>query len=115
MARQQSKAQKKTVARVMHEYKHGELKAGGRGPKVANPKQAIAIALREAGASNRQGKTKNRTSLARTTSKERRGDTAKARAKGGRSKAELMAQARRRGIAGRSRMSKADLERALAP
>jgi hypothetical protein len=46
----QSRAQKETVGRVMHEFKHGELKRGRSG-KVRNPKQAIAIALREAGAS----------------------------------------------------------------
>jgi hypothetical protein len=34
----------------MHEFKHGELKIS-RGRKVRNPKQAIAIGLREAGAS----------------------------------------------------------------
>ena len=34
------------VQKVMHEYKHGELKSGGR-KKVKNPKQAIAIALSE--------------------------------------------------------------------
>jgi hypothetical protein len=31
----------------MHEYKHGQLKSGGK-RKVKNPKQAIAIALSEA-------------------------------------------------------------------
>jgi hypothetical protein len=35
------------VKKVMHEYKEGELKSGGR-KKVTNPKQAIAIALSEA-------------------------------------------------------------------
>ena len=43
----QSTAQKKTVGRVMHEFKHGELKSGGK-KKVTNRKQAIAIALSEA-------------------------------------------------------------------
>jgi hypothetical protein len=38
---------RKTVKKVMHEYKHGELKSGGR-KTVKNPKQAIAIALSEA-------------------------------------------------------------------
>lgn len=48
MARQSS-GQKKTVKRVMHEYKHGELKAGrGRRGKVKSRKQAIAIGLSEA-------------------------------------------------------------------
>lgn len=31
----------------MHEFKHGELKSGGR-KKVKNPKQAVAIGLSEA-------------------------------------------------------------------
>lgn len=35
------------MQKVMHEYKHGELKSGGR-KKVKNPKQAIAIGLSEA-------------------------------------------------------------------
>ena len=29
----------------MHEFKHGELRIRGTGPRVKNPKQAIAIAL----------------------------------------------------------------------
>jgi len=37
------------VAKVMHEYKRGELKSGaGRHPKVTSRKQAIAIGLSEA-------------------------------------------------------------------
>lgn len=40
---------KSKVERVMHEYKQGELHSGSKkGPKVKNPKQAIAIALSEA-------------------------------------------------------------------
>jgi Family of unknown function (DUF6496) len=38
---------KKKMSKVMHEYKHGELKSGGRG-KVKSRKQAIAIGLSEA-------------------------------------------------------------------
>lgn len=37
----------KKVEKVMHEFKHGVLKSSA-GPKVTNPKQAIAIALSEA-------------------------------------------------------------------
>ena len=38
----------KSVAGVMHEWKHGQLHSGSsRGPIVHNPKQAIAIALSE--------------------------------------------------------------------
>lgn len=125
MARKQSPKQQATVERVMHEFKHGELKMAGDGPKVKNPKQAIAIALREAGASDRQSPRKNAESLRRTKSKERRGATGKARAEAGRgaprgrrasaekTKAQLYAEARRKGIPGRSRMSKGQLQRAL--
>jgi hypothetical protein len=35
------------VEKVMHEYKHGQLKSGGRA-KVKSRKQAVAIALNEA-------------------------------------------------------------------
>ena len=114
----QSKARKDTIERVMHEYKHGELKRG-QGGKVRNPKQAIAIALHEAGASKYESPRKNRENLRRTKSKERRGATGRARAEGrrgsgrGRTKAELYEQARRRNIRGRSRMSKDELARAL--
>lgn len=38
---------KAKVEKVMHEFKHHELKSGG-GRRVTNPKQAIAIALSEA-------------------------------------------------------------------
>jgi hypothetical protein len=43
-----SKAQKK-VGKVMGEYKEGTLHSGKGGPVVKNPKQAVAIALSEAG------------------------------------------------------------------
>ena len=69
MATHQSKAQKETVERVMHEFKHGELKTS-RGRKVKNPRQAIAIALHEAGASKYESKEKNRQNLKRTKARE---------------------------------------------
>jgi hypothetical protein len=73
MAQHESKAQKNTIGRVMHEYKHGELPRG-RG-KVKSRKQAIAIALREAGASKYESPKKNRENLRKTKSKERQGET----------------------------------------
>ena len=74
----ESRAQKSTVGRVMHEYKHGELKSGasGKGGKVKNPRQAIAIALHEAGASKYESKSKNERNLKHTKAKERKGETA---------------------------------------
>jgi len=100
----QSKAQKDTVERVMHEFKEGELETAA-GRKVRNPKQAIAIALSEAGASDQQSPQENKATLAATKARER---------EAGRSKADLLAEARKRDIPGRSRMDKAQLERALA-
>jgi len=45
-----TKSQKK-IGKVMREFKSGELHSGKSGPVVKNPKQAIAIALSEAGKS----------------------------------------------------------------
>ena len=128
----QSKAQKETIERVMHEFKHGELRIRGSGPKVKNPKQAIAIALHEAGATNQESPEENRKTLRRTKAKERKGETARDAAEGPRAKssgrktsagassrdgdktrAELYEEAKRRNIPGRSRMSKDELARAL--
>jgi hypothetical protein len=135
----ESTAQRKTVGRVMHEFKHGELKRG-RGGKVKNRRQAVAIALSEAGASKYQSRSENRRRLARTKTKERRGQTAQQEKEGrmgasrdqrvsgsrrttshtasgrrsqGATRAELYQRARRKGIPGASRMKKAQLERAL--
>ena len=72
-----SRSQRKTAGRVMHEYKHGELKSGraGKGGKVKSRKQAIAIALSEAGASKRKSKTENKRSLSKSKRKEAKGRT----------------------------------------
>lgn len=122
----ESGAQKRTVGRVMHEWKHGELESS-RGGKVKSRRQAIAIALSEAGASNQQTRGQKRRQYARTKSKERRGETAQQQKEGrsavsrpgrprseGPTRAQLYRQAMRRKIPGRSRMSKAELQRALA-
>lgn len=47
MAKYGKKAQQK-MKKVMHEFKHGELKSGGSSKKVKSRKQAIAIGLSEA-------------------------------------------------------------------
>ena len=112
----QSKAQKETAQRVMHEFKHGELETSS-GQKVKDPKQAIAIGLREAGASKYESKKKNRENLQRTKARERRSATGKDRSERQgipkRTRSELYAEAKHRNIPGRSKMSKEELERAL--
>jgi hypothetical protein len=69
--------QRKTTGRVMHEFKHGELKSGpaGKGGKVKSRRQAVAIALKEAGASKYESNKANRKNLAQSERKEARGDT----------------------------------------
>ena len=77
MARKTTPSQRKTAGRVMHEFAHGELKSGpgGKGGKVKSRKQAIAIALKESGASRYESKSENSRNLARSKRKEARGDT----------------------------------------
>ena len=126
MARKQSPKQREIVGRVMHEFKRGELESSS-GRKVKSPRQAIAIALREAEASREETPANNKRNLARTEAKERRAEAGR---KGGRkaapaagprsggagadeSRAALHQEATKRGIPGRSRMTKAQLARAL--
>jgi hypothetical protein len=72
-----SPRQRKTLGRVMHEFAHGELKSGpeGKGGRVKSRRQAIAIALKEAGASKYESKTENKRNLAKSERKEARGET----------------------------------------
>jgi hypothetical protein len=152
---QTSPRQRKTTGRVMHEFKHGELRSGraGKGGKVKSRRQAIAIALKEAGASKYESKRENKGHLVKSERKEARGETyqqeregkshvgargrresnstmggknatkstargkkaarSRARHNGGSTKQTLYKRAKARGIEGRSRMSKRQLENAL--
>jgi hypothetical protein len=69
--------QKRITGRVMHEFKHGELKSGpnGKGGRVKSRRQAIAIALEEAGDSRYESGSRNERNLRRTEAKETRGST----------------------------------------
>ncbi|SFR76236.1 DUF6496 domain-containing protein [Sphingomonas jatrophae] len=101
----QSKAQKDVMERVLHEYKEGELETSA-GRKVKSRKQAIAIGLSEAGASNQQTPAENRKRLKQTKARERADES-------GPTRAQLYEQAKKRDIPGRSKMSKAELAEAL--
>jgi ribosomal protein L21E len=46
----------KKVGKVMREYKSGTLHSGKGGPVVTNRKQAVAIALSEAGMTKKKAK-----------------------------------------------------------
>ena len=50
---------RRKVGKVMHEYKHGELKSGRSGRKVKSRRQAIAIAMSESGQSRKRPKRKS--------------------------------------------------------
>ena len=100
-----TEAQKRTIARVMHEFKEGELERGD-GEPVTDRRQAVAIALREAGASNQESPADNRSTFRRTRAKER--DT-----RSHATRAALYEEAKRRDIKGRSRMTRGELEQAL--
>ena len=102
----QSKAQQETVGRVMHEFKVGDLVSHGR--TVKNPKQAIAIALHEAGASKYESKETNAKNLRHTKRRERE------EAGGEKTREELYEEAKRRDIPGRSKMTKGELQKALS-
>jgi len=112
----ETEAQKETVERVMHEFKHGELKTAG-GRKVKNPKQAIAIGLSEAGASNQNSPAENKRNAKRTKANEAKGRTGQQEREGKdamkHNRSELYEEAKKRNIAGRSKMNKQQLERAL--
>lgn len=58
----ETKKQKDKIEKVMHEFKEGTLKSGkdGVGGKVENRKQAIAIALSEAGVSKKSDSQKEK-------------------------------------------------------
>ncbi len=66
-----STKQKRKVGKVMHEYKHGQLKSGS-GRKVKSRRQAVAIAMSESGQSRKRGKGKSKskpTTRRKTTSR----------------------------------------------
>jgi hypothetical protein len=55
------KAKKKRMKEELDKFKSGELHSGSKkGPIVSNPKQALAIALSEAGKSKKKKKSKKK-------------------------------------------------------
>ena len=52
----ETKKQKAKVGKVMHEYKAGSLHSGKGGPVVKSKKQAVAIAMSQAGMAKQKKK-----------------------------------------------------------
>ena len=69
-------------AKVQELTKEIDTSKAGKGGKVKSRKQAIAIALHEAGASKNDSKSKNKQNLAKTKRKEAAGKTAQQEAEG---------------------------------
>jgi hypothetical protein len=61
--------QRRIEGRVMHEFKHGELRSG-KADKVTNHEQAIAIALNEAGAAKYNTRPENHHNRAKNAQKD---------------------------------------------
>ncbi|MBV9970994.1 MAG: hypothetical protein JO228_13490 [Xanthobacteraceae bacterium] len=78
----------------MHEFKHGELRSGqgGKGGKVKSRRQAIAIALKEAGSSRYENRKENARNRRKYERKEAEGKTSQQEREG---KAHVGARGRR--------------------
>lgn len=70
-SRKSSAKGRSKVGKVMHEYKHGQLKSGGR-KKVKSRKQAIAIGLSEARRSGAKVAPKRKSSSKKRSSSRKR-------------------------------------------
>ena len=100
------------TAKRERQYQHikGGLKA--RGDSVSKAEEIAARTVNKERARNGESKTKSRSST-NDISSGRRGGLRSHRGAGGRTRDQLYAEAKRKGIAGRSRMDKAQLERAV--
>ena len=114
----QSRSQKKTMERVMHEFKHGELESGRSGRKVKSRRQAVAIGLSESGSSKFESKAENKRKLRRSKAKERRGETAMQEKEGKGALRKLENSKRgpvRHRKAGRSKLTREEVRRVVPP
>jgi hypothetical protein len=95
------------------QYEHIKESVRKRGESEDTAEEIAARTVNKERARTGEAKTASRTST-RDISSGRRGGLRSHRGPGGRTKAQLYTEARRRGIKGRSTMTKAQLERALS-
>src|SRR3954453_5531034 len=100
-------------AKRERQYEHIKEGLRERGEKETKAEEIAARTVNKERARSGEAKTKSRTSV-RDISSGRRGGLRSHSGSGGRTKEQLYNEAKNRGIAGRSSMSKAELERALA-
>ncbi|MDQ1745831.1 MAG: hypothetical protein QOD07_94 [Frankiaceae bacterium] len=95
------------------QYEHIKDGLRGRGASEGKAEEIAARTVNKERARHGEAKRASRTSV-QDISSGRRGGLRSHRGPGGRTKAQLYAEARRKGVAGRSTMTKAELERAVA-
>jgi hypothetical protein len=95
------------------QYDHIKSGLGERGTPEAKAEEIAARTVNKERARSGEAKQKSRTST-NDISSSRRGGLRSHKGSGGRTKAQLYNEARQKGIDGRSKMTKAQLERALS-
>ncbi|HWB67852.1 MAG TPA: plasmid stabilization protein [Mycobacteriales bacterium] len=94
------------------QYEHIKEGLRDRGRPESTAEEIAARTVNKARARSGEAKQRSRTST-EDISSGRRGGLRSHRGSGGRTKAQLYAEAKRKGVEGRSKMSKAELERAV--
>ena len=96
------------------QYEHIKDSAKGRGASTKRAKQVAAATVNKERARKGESRTASRSSLQDMSSGRRGGKRSGTNRPNGRTKEQLYNEAKRRGIKGRSRMNKAQLQRAVA-
>jgi hypothetical protein len=100
-------------AKRERQYKHIKSGLKARGDSEPEAEEIAARTVNKERARHGESKTRSRSST-NDISSGRRGGLRSHRGAGGRTREQLYAEAKRKGIAGRSKMNKAQLERAVA-
>jgi hypothetical protein len=99
-------------AKRKRQYQHIKGDLNARGDSESEAEEIAARTVNKERARHGESKTRSRSST-NDISSSRRGGLRSHRGAGGRTRDQLYAEARRKGVAGRSKMSKAQLERAV--